>query len=380
MEVDRPAASGGWVGTVCEQAQSRVGAELVDAPGSASPLKAAPDPVDPACGGVSQVEGAVDDRTVSCPLGGREGDETATLQPLLVSGLGAAGALLHAEATHPSPTRPTVRRPAEETIMSATNRGGFAFQGGRRVGDDLGLTTVDVARPQSGGDLGELVSEPERRAQLVPRIAAGVGESGDDLVHGVLIGTGAPLVGGRGDGAGGLRHRRVDPRPMGDMTLLGAEHRDQDLAAHDGGRRADRRRPGALDKTWAANLRAPLLWVRAAHRASMEENRGTVVNVASAAGLWPGPATGAYNISRAGVVHMTRRLAHKPAPRVRVNAAAGVVRARLAGLPLENQQIARMHPLGRVGEPDDVARLIALLASDSSSPTTGAVSCPSTAG
>jgi len=131
---------------------------------------------------------------------------------------------------------------------------------------------------------------------------------------------------------------------------------------------------GALDKTWAVNLRGPLLWVRAAYRAWMWENGGAVVNVASAAGLRPGPVTGAYNISKAGVVHMTRQLAHELAPRIRVNAVApGVVRTRLAGLLLENEQIARMHPLGRIGEPEDVARLIAFLASDSSSWMTGAV-------
>ena len=44
---------------------------------------------------------------------------------------------------------------------------------------------------------------------------------------------------------------------------------------------------GALDKTWAVNLRAPLLWVRAAYRASMEKNGGSIVNVSSVGGLRP---------------------------------------------------------------------------------------------
>lgn len=131
---------------------------------------------------------------------------------------------------------------------------------------------------------------------------------------------------------------------------------------------------GALDKTWAVNMRAPLLWVRAAYHAWMEKNGGAVVNVTSVAGLRPGPITGAYNISKAGLAHMTRQLAQELAPGIRVNAVApAVVKTRLAGLLLENDQVARMHPLGRVGEPEDVAQLIVFLASDASSWMTGAI-------
>jgi NAD(P)-dependent dehydrogenase (short-subunit alcohol dehydrogenase family) len=132
---------------------------------------------------------------------------------------------------------------------------------------------------------------------------------------------------------------------------------------------------GALDKTWAVNLRAPLLWVRAAYHAHMEKNGGSIVNVSSVAGLRPGPITGAYNVSKAGLAHMTRQLAHELAPRIRVNAVApGVVKTRLAGMLLQDEDHAsRMHPLGRVGEPEDVARLIVFLGSESASWMTGAV-------
>jgi NAD(P)-dependent dehydrogenase (short-subunit alcohol dehydrogenase family) len=132
---------------------------------------------------------------------------------------------------------------------------------------------------------------------------------------------------------------------------------------------------GALDKTWAVNMRAPLLWVRAAYRMSMEKNGGSVVNVASVAGIRPGPITGAYNVSKAGLIHMTRQLAFELAPTIRVNAVApAIVRTRLAGLLLEDEgAAARAHPLGRVGDPEDVARMIVFLASDASSWMTGAI-------
>ncbi len=130
---------------------------------------------------------------------------------------------------------------------------------------------------------------------------------------------------------------------------------------------------GALDKTWAVNLRAPLLWVRAAYRQWMGDKGGSIVNVASIAGLKPSPIMGAYNISKAGLIHMTRQLALELAPSVRVNAVApAVVKTRLAGaLLVDEDATAAMHPLGRVGEPEDVARLIVYLGSDASDWMTG---------
>lgn len=132
---------------------------------------------------------------------------------------------------------------------------------------------------------------------------------------------------------------------------------------------------GAVDKTWAVNLRAPLLWTRAAYRSWMEENGGSVVNVASVGGLRPSPITGAYNISKAGLVFMTKQLALELAPRIRVNAVApAVVKTRLSALLWENEEMAaRMHPLGRLGTTGDVARAVVFLASDAAAWITGAI-------
>jgi NAD(P)-dependent dehydrogenase (short-subunit alcohol dehydrogenase family) len=132
---------------------------------------------------------------------------------------------------------------------------------------------------------------------------------------------------------------------------------------------------GALDKTWAVNLRAPLLWVRAAYRSSMAEKGGSVVNVSSIGGLRASPITGAYNVSKAGLVHMTRQLAFELAPLVRVNAVApAVVKTRLSEmLWADEPAAARMHPLGRLGTPEDVARAIVFLASDAADWMTGVI-------
>ncbi|MGH8950476.1 MAG: SDR family oxidoreductase [Acidimicrobiia bacterium] len=132
---------------------------------------------------------------------------------------------------------------------------------------------------------------------------------------------------------------------------------------------------GALDKTWAVNLRAPLLWVRAAYRAHMEKNGGSVVNVSSVGGLRVSPITGAYNVSKAGLVHMTRQLALELAPTIRVNAVApGVVKTRLSELLWQDEAAAAgMHPLGRLGTPEDIARAIVFLASDAADWVTGVI-------
>jgi len=133
---------------------------------------------------------------------------------------------------------------------------------------------------------------------------------------------------------------------------------------------------GALGKTWEVNQLGPLLWARSAWRQAMAEGGGAIVNIASVGGMRVGPIIGAYNISKAAVIHMTYHLANEMAPGVRVNAVApSVVRTRLAAALWEGieEHTARAHPMQRIGEPDDVARAVVFLASDAASWITGVV-------
>ena len=133
---------------------------------------------------------------------------------------------------------------------------------------------------------------------------------------------------------------------------------------------------GAVGKTWEVNQLGPLLWSRAVWAQSMSDNGGAIVNVASVGGMRVGPFIGAYNISKAAVIHMTYQLAHEMAPTVRVNAVApSVVRTRLAAALWEGveEHTANAHPLKRIGEPHDIANAVTFLASDAASWITGVV-------
>jgi NAD(P)-dependent dehydrogenase (short-subunit alcohol dehydrogenase family) len=133
---------------------------------------------------------------------------------------------------------------------------------------------------------------------------------------------------------------------------------------------------GAIDKTWLVNQRAPLVWSRVAYHAGMKRHGGVIVNVASVGGLRPSPVIGAYNVSKAALIHLTHQLAFELAPGVRVNAVApGVVKTKLSELlwTADEAAAARTHPLGRLGVPDDVAAAITFLASDQASWLTGVI-------
>ena len=111
------------------------------------------------------------------------------------------------------------------------------------------------------------------------------------------------------------------------------------------------------------------------------ESQGAIVNVSSVTGTRAFPGVLAYCVSKAGVDQLTRCLALELAPhKVRVNAVnPGVVRTNLhraGGMDEERyrgflEHSKTTHPLGRVGEPEDVAGLIAFLAAKESGWITG---------
>ncbi len=128
-----------------------------------------------------------------------------------------------------------------------------------------------------------------------------------------------------------------------------------------------------------SNLTGPFVLTRAA-LPLLRKARGAVVNVASTLGIQPIAGVAAYAAAKAGLIQWTRALALEEAPHgVRAN----VVCPGIVDTPIHTQRseldtsqflegAAKLHPLGRVGKPEEVAATILFLLSEESGWTTGA--------
>jgi len=131
------------------------------------------------------------------------------------------------------------------------------------------------------------------------------------------------------------------------------------------------------DRVMDTNLKGTYLCCQAFGRLMTERRGGSIINMSSQVGLTPGTGAGAYSISKAGIIMMTRLLALELAPyRVRANAIApGIVKtdfnAPFWKAPEAEQASSGMVPLGRLAEPEDVARCALFLASDYADYITG---------
>jgi NAD(P)-dependent dehydrogenase (short-subunit alcohol dehydrogenase family) len=133
----------------------------------------------------------------------------------------------------------------------------------------------------------------------------------------------------------------------------------------------------AWRKILDVNLTGALLTARAAARRMLGRGKGSITFMASVAGLEPMPGLGAYSVSKAGLLGLMRALARELGPAgVRVNAIApGLVETRFAQALFADESAYRAlisrTPLGRHGQPDDVAGAAAFLASDAAAYVTG---------
>jgi NAD(P)-dependent dehydrogenase (short-subunit alcohol dehydrogenase family) len=130
----------------------------------------------------------------------------------------------------------------------------------------------------------------------------------------------------------------------------------------------------AFRKVFEVNVISALAWVREAHKAWMGEHGGSIVNIASVAGLGPAAMIGAYAASKAALIQLTSQLADELSPEVRVNAVApAVVKTDFAAALYEGREekVAAGYALGRLGVPEDVAGVVAFLASGDAGWITG---------
>ncbi len=122
------------------------------------------------------------------------------------------------------------------------------------------------------------------------------------------------------------------------------------------------------DRVFGTNVRGTFLLCQEIGTRMLDTDGGAIVNIASLAGRVVTGASVVYQASKAAVIQMTRGLAVRWAPKVRVNAVGpGYIRTDLntAWLddPENHRYVVERTPLGRVGTPDDVVGAVVFLAS-----------------
>ncbi|WP_181767060.1 SDR family oxidoreductase [Streptomyces albidus (ex Kaewkla and Franco 2022)] len=131
---------------------------------------------------------------------------------------------------------------------------------------------------------------------------------------------------------------------------------------------------GVARKVFETNVVSALGFAQATYAAWQRENGGTIVNIASIAGMSASPFIGAYGMSKAAMINLTQQLAHEFAPTVRVNALApAVVKTKFAAALYEGreQEALARYPMQRLGMPEDIGGAVAFLTSPDSAWITG---------
>jgi dehydrogenase/reductase SDR family protein 4 len=133
----------------------------------------------------------------------------------------------------------------------------------------------------------------------------------------------------------------------------------------------------AWDRIMALNVKGYLLAAQRAAHAMAAAGRGAIVNIASTAGLRASAGLGAYSVSKAAVIMLTRVLGRELAPLgIRVNGVApALIETRFSEALWKNPDILSHYlestPLGRAGQPEEVAGAVVYLCSDAASYVTG---------
>ncbi len=139
--------------------------------------------------------------------------------------------------------------------------------------------------------------------------------------------------------------------------------------------------PADYDELMAVNLRAPFLLVRAALPVMIDQGGGVIVNVCSEAGLTAVPDQAPYNMSKAALIMLTRSIvADHAADGIRaVSVCPGTTRTPLVERAIDSaddpeaheRMLAESRPAGRLGTPEEIARVIAFAARGDVSYLTG---------
>ena len=226
----------------------------------------------------------------------------------------------------------------------------------------------------------------EGKTALVTGASKGIGRA----VAQSLAEAGASVVVGYRSGAEeaealaaelGGRAVQADVSDADEARRLVEEAGDVDILVNNAGVTRDGLIARMPDDDWRTvletNLSSVFYTCRAVARPMMKRRGGAIVNVSSIVGLHGNPGQTNYSASKAGIIGFTKALARELGPRgVRANVVApGYVTTQLTTvLPEELQQAMLANtPLGRLGDPEDVAGAVRFLCSDEAAFITGEV-------
>ena len=226
----------------------------------------------------------------------------------------------------------------------------------------------------------------EGRTALVTGGSRGIGQA----IAAELASAGAEVVVGYRSGADeaekvageiGGRAVQADVSDPEEAKRLVEEAGDVDILVNNAGVTRDGLLARMSDEDWDVvvdtNLRGTFNTCRAVTRGMMKRRSGAIVNISSIVGVHGNPGQTNYSASKAGIIGFTKALARELGTRgIRANVVApGYISTRLTNeLPeeLKGAMLANT-PLGRFGEPEDVAGAVRFLCSDAAAFVTGEV-------
>lgn len=135
----------------------------------------------------------------------------------------------------------------------------------------------------------------------------------------------------------------------------------------------------AFDKIMEVNLKGPFELAKLALPHLRKRGGGSVINISSIGGLSPEPQLGIYSVSKAALISLTQVMAREWAPYgVRANVICpGIIQTKFSEALWNNDAILkhmlRQIPMGRIGQPEEVAGLALFLASPAGGYCTGGV-------
>ena len=226
----------------------------------------------------------------------------------------------------------------------------------------------------------------EGKTALVTGASRGIGRA----IAAELARAGAAVVLGYRSGRGeaealaaelGARAVQADVSSHDDAARLVAEAGDLDILVNNAGLTRDGLLARMPDDDWRTvletNLSSVFYTCRAVCRPMMRKRAGSIVNVSSIVGVHGNWGQTNYAASKAGIIGFTKSLARELGSRgVRANVVApGYVKTQLTDVLPEAATSAMLEntPLGRLGEPEDVAGAVRFLCSDAAAFITGEV-------